>query len=50
MIAETEQYLTLALREPHRAPAIPMYPVGRGRIAPAVAAAFWRRVLFEQPS
>lgn len=47
MIAETEQYLLLALREPHRGPVIPSYPVGRGRIPPAVAEAFWRRVLFE---
>ena len=47
MIAETEQFLAAALREPHRGPVIPSFPVGHGRISPALAAAFWRRVLYE---
>ena len=46
MIAETEQFLALALREPHRGPVIPSFPVGRGRFSTALVAAFWRRILF----
>jgi Cft2 family RNA processing exonuclease len=47
MIAETEQYLDSALRSGRRGVVIPSFPVGRGRVAPAIAAAFWRRILFE---
>lgn len=47
MIAETEQFLTVALREPFRGPVIPSYPVGRGRLSASLAAVFWQRVLFD---
>ena len=48
MIAETEQFLVLAMREPHRAPVIPSFPVGRGRFSTGLIAAFWRRLLFSE--
>ncbi|MCK6484257.1 MAG: hypothetical protein HUU22_11650 [Phycisphaerae bacterium] len=47
MIAETEQFLTLALREPFRGPVIPSYPVGRGRLSARLAAVYWQRILFD---
>jgi len=47
MIAETERFLLVAIQEPFRAPVIPSFPVGRGRFSPAMAGAFWRRVLFD---
>ncbi|MEE8169449.1 MAG: hypothetical protein V3T70_02780 [Phycisphaerae bacterium] len=47
MIAETELFLSRALEYRLRAPIIPSFPVGRGRFPPALAAVFWRRILFE---
>jgi hypothetical protein len=47
MIAETGEFLTRALREPHFAPVIPSFPVGRGRFPPVLAMLFWKRVLFD---
>ncbi len=46
MIAETEQFLVAGLREPYRGQVIPSFPVGRGRVPPSVASAFWRRILW----
>ncbi len=46
-VAEVSAFLTENLDHPERAVAIPAIPAGAGEFPKSLAAAFWRRTLFE---
>ena len=45
MLAETGEFLTLALRRPELAASSPISPFGKGHFSRAFADAFWQQVL-----
>lgn len=47
VVAELSSFLTEHLDHPERATAIPSIPAGSGEFPKSLAAAFWRRTLFE---
>ncbi len=47
LIAETNAWLSEALRHPELAVRIPMIPAGSGAFPPSLARAFWEPVLAE---
>ncbi len=47
LIAETNAWLTEALRHPELAVRIPMIPAGSAEFPPSLTRSFWEPVLFE---